>query len=121
MDGSPCNIKAPCLAMPTVPLLSAAPAPPCFPAIGSSLKVTLQSGRADVAGLAAGMEPAPTPLSLSHPLPTPPHCRPHLKDAAPTPLGQVSAKIHTACHSGAPVKNYPTSLINKGPFLMQTL
>ncbi|KAJ4925815.1 hypothetical protein JOQ06_008001 [Pogonophryne albipinna] len=28
MDGSPCNIKAPCLAMPTVPLLSEPPALP---------------------------------------------------------------------------------------------
>ncbi|KAK2818914.1 hypothetical protein Q5P01_024475 [Channa striata] len=37
--------------------------PPGFPAIGSSLKVTLQSGHADVAGLAVGMEPAPPPSS----------------------------------------------------------
>ncbi|KAL7376730.1 hypothetical protein ABVT39_014688 [Epinephelus coioides] len=55
--------------------------PPGFPAIGSSLKVTLQSGHADVAGLAVGMEPVPPPplppLSLpptthSTPLPPPP-------------------------------------------------
>ncbi|KAK2888510.1 hypothetical protein Q8A73_019958 [Channa argus] len=41
--------------------------PPGFPAIGSSLKVTLQSGHADVAGLAVGMEPAPPPSSAFSP------------------------------------------------------
>eukprot|EP00064_Thunnus_orientalis_P018466 superscaffoldBa00004267_g18565 len=71
--------------------------PPGFPAIGSSLKVTLQSGHADVAGLAVGMEPASphsTPLFLlflSRPPPIlplyPPHH--HLKDTAPTPAGPV--------------------------------
>ncbi|CAB1433644.1 unnamed protein product [Pleuronectes platessa] len=81
--------------------------PPGFPAIGSSLKVTLQSGHADVAGLAVGMEPAPhnpptpttaaaaatTPppsfsFSPAHPpiLPHYPHHH-HLKDSAPTPAG----------------------------------
>lgn len=68
--------------------------PPGFPAIGSSLKVTLQSGHADVAGLAVGMEPAfhphPFLLFLSRPppiLPGYPHHHHHLKDTAPTPAG----------------------------------
>ncbi|KAK5878620.1 hypothetical protein CesoFtcFv8_024014 [Champsocephalus esox] len=66
--------------------------PPGFPAIGSSLKVTLQSGHADVAGLAVGMEPAPPfpsslpPLSPAH-HPFYPHHRHHLKDTAPSPAG----------------------------------
>ncbi|KAF6721703.1 hypothetical protein FQA47_009852 [Oryzias melastigma] len=42
--------------------------PPGFPAIGSFLKVTLQSGHADVAGLAVGMKPAPPPPPSIPPL-----------------------------------------------------
>ncbi|TNN48729.1 hypothetical protein EYF80_041097 [Liparis tanakae] len=93
MDGSPCNIKAPCLAMPTGATPLRGSRPPGFPAIGSSLKVTLQSGHADAAGLAVGMEPAPPlPLLLLLLFPptihsTPPHTTHHLKDTAPTPAG----------------------------------
>lgn len=72
MDGSPCNIKAPCLAMPNAPLLYCSSRPPGSPAIGSSLKVTLQSGHTDVAGLAVGLKPALTPPKI-HLNPTPHH------------------------------------------------
>ncbi len=85
--------------------------PPGFPAIGSSLKVTLQSGHADVAGLAVGMEPAhpppPTPPSSSfspahHPFyPTTPTTSTTSKTQLLPLLGQVSAKIHTARRLGS--------------------
>ncbi|KAK5900581.1 hypothetical protein CgunFtcFv8_025530 [Champsocephalus gunnari] len=80
--------------------------PPGFPAIGSSLKVTLQSGHADVAGLAVGMEPAPPsppPFLLS--LPPTTHSTPTTATTSKTQLlpllGQVSAKIHTARRLGS--------------------
>lgn len=64
-------------------------------------------------GLAASMEPAPTP-SL------PPQLL-RLKQAPANPLGQVSAKIHTTRHLGATVKVCLIGLINKTAFLLQTL
>lgn len=94
MDGSPCNIKAPCLAMPSVPLLSAAPALP------ASRPSTLPSRWHFKAGtqtwqawLSAWSQPPPRPflLFLSRPppiLPHYPHHYPHhLKETAPTPAG----------------------------------
>ncbi|KAK5851746.1 hypothetical protein PBY51_023274 [Eleginops maclovinus] len=102
--------------------------PPGFPAIGSSLKVTLQSGHADVAGLAVGMEPAPPlPLlpssSLSRPPPILPPPPPPPQRHSSFPCWARSAPRSTPlAASGAAVKKlFPTSLINNGPFLMQTL
>lgn len=106
--------------------------PPGFPAINSSLKVTLQSGHADVAGLAVGMEPAPlltpTPSSSSSSssffllLPPVLASTTTSKTQLFPLLGQVSAKIHTACRLGSPCQQNKTSasLINNGPFLIQT-
>ncbi|KAM7369276.1 hypothetical protein PAMP_013557 [Pampus punctatissimus] len=101
--------------------------PPGFPAIGSSLKVTLQSGHADVASLAVGMKPAPTPpppLSLpptTHSTLLPPSPPPQRHSSYPCWARSAPRSTPLAASGAAVKKLYPTSLINNGPFLMQTL
>lgn len=84
MDGSPCNIKTPCLAMPTVPLLSTAPA---LPASRTSALLSRWHFKAGTqtwqAWLPAWSQPPRLCLSpFCHPLSSP-----RLKDAASTPAG----------------------------------
>lgn len=105
--------------------------PPGFSAIGSSLKVTLQSGHTDVAGLAVGMEPVlplRPPLSSSfspahHPIyPTTPLPPPPQRHSSYPCWARSAPRSTPLAASGAAVKKLiPTSLINNGPFLMQTL
>lgn len=103
--------------------------PPGFPAIGSFLKVTLQSGHADVAGLAVGMKPAPLhPPFLLFSLPPTTHSSPlphhhHLKDASSPPAGpgQRQDPVFLLLWELLSEKLLSTCLINNGPFLMQTL
>ena len=140
MDGSPCNIKAPCLAMPTVPLLSAAPAllasrPSALPSRWH-FKAGMQTWQAWLSAWSQPPHPhhhhhrrrhhplLPPSLSLpptahSTPLPTP---------SPPQRLGSYPCWARSAprstplAASGAAVKKlFPTSLINNGPFLMQAL
>lgn len=137
MDGSPCNIKAPCLAMPTVPLLSAAPALPASRPSALPSRWHFKAGTQTwQAWLSAWSQPplpnppiTPTPvlLFLSRPPPIlpryPHHHHHHLKDTAPTPAGPGQRQDPHRSPPREPLsKNlFPTSLINNGPFLMQTL
>lgn len=98
MDGSPCNIKAPCLAMPSVPLLSAAPALPASRPSALPSRWHFKAGTQTwQAWLSAWSQPPPPSSSFSpahHPfyLATPTTSK---KQLLPL-LGQVSAKIHTS-------------------------
>ena len=144
MDGSPCNIKAPCLAMPTVPLLSAAPALPASrpSALPSRwhFKAGTQTWQAWLSAWSQAPPPPPPP-----PTPHPPHPRPplslppttHSTSLPPPPpppppppqrhssypcWARSAPRSTPLAASGAAVKKlFPTSLINNGPFLMQTL
>lgn len=73
MDGSPCNIKAPCLAMPTVPLLSAAPALPASRPSALPSRWHFKAGTQTwQAWLSAWSQPPPPSPTLQHPHPRPP-------------------------------------------------
>lgn len=108
MDGGPCNIKAPCLAMPTVPLLSAAPALPASRPSALPSRWHFKAGTQTwQAWLSAWSQPStPTPSSsfspAHHPFyPATPTTTTTSKTQLLPLLGQVSAKIHTARRLGS--------------------
>lgn len=106
MDGSPCNIKAPCLAMPTVPLLSAAPALPASRPSALPSRWHFKAGTQTwQAWLSAWSQPPPSSSSFSpahHPFyPATPTTTTTSKTQLLPLLGQVSAKIHTARRLGS--------------------
>lgn len=127
MDGSPCNIKAPCLAMPTVPLLSAAPALPASRPSALPSRWHFKAGTQTwQAWLSAWSQPPPPPpLSLpptTHSTQLPPPLPPPQRHSSYPCWARSAPRSTPLAASGAAVKKlFPTSLINNGPFLMQTL
>lgn len=121
--------------MPTVPLLSVAPALPASrpSALPSRwhFKAGTQTWQARLSACSQTPSHPPTHTSfllvLSRPLPILPrypHRLPqHLKDTAPTPAGPGQRQDLHRSPPREPLskKLFPTSLINNGPFLMQTL
>lgn len=104
MDGSPCNIKAPCLAMPTMPLLPAAPAPPASRPSALPSRWHFKAGTQTwQALLSAWSQSPPSPSSSFSPAHHPFYSTtPTTSKTQLLPLlGQVSAKIHTACRLGS--------------------
>lgn len=137
MDGSPCNIKAPCLAMPTVPLLSAAPALPASrpSALPSRwhFKAGTQTWQAWLSAWSQPPNPHPSSatfllfLSCLPPIlapvysPPPPPPPPQRHSSFPCWARSAPRSTPLAASGAAVKKLLSTSLINNGPFLMQTL
>lgn len=111
MDGSPCNIKAPCLPMPSVPLLSAAPALPASRPSALPSRWHFKAGTQTRQAWLSAWSQHPTPPPnlflrfLSHPPPILPSTPTISKTQAPHSCWARSAPRSTpAVASGAAVK-----------------